>query len=234
MAKFVSAVIVAAGGSVRMGIEDSKQFIPLLGKPAIQYTISAFQHCGLIKEIVVVCREQDIERIRSLAADCGFDKVKAIVEGGDSRAQSVRNGIEAADEKTKFYAIHDGARPLVSVEDIERVIEAAIETGAATLGTSVSDTIKIVDGYNIITSTPVRAQLRAVQTPQVFEKELYRFAIDDAGDDLMNFTDDCSLIENMGGEVEVVKGSSENIKLTTPIDVVIAEGILKNRQNAAE
>lgn len=226
---FVSAIIVAAGGSVRMGTADSKQFIPLLGKPAIEYTLNAFQHCGHIKEIIVVCREQDADRIREIADSKGFNKVKAIVNGGDSRAHSVKNGINAASEKADYYAIHDGARPLITVDEIERVIEAAFDTGAATLGTSVTDTIKIVDGYNVIESTPLRSQLRAVQTPQVFDRELYTFALENAGESLMEFTDDCSLIENMGGEVTVVKGSGENIKLTTPIDVVIAESILKAR-----
>lgn len=230
MANFVSAIIVAAGGSVRMGIADSKQFIPLLGHPAIEYTLRAFEKCHFIKEIVVVCREQDKERIRLIADENGFSKVSSLVEGGASRAESVRNGIKAASSKAKYFAIHDGARPLITVEEIERVIEAAFETGAATLGVPVKDTIKIVDGYNKIESTPLRSQLRAVHTPQVFERELYQFALENAGDNMINFTDDCSLIEHMGGEVEVVKGSEENIKLTTPIDVVIAESILSKRR----
>ena len=230
MSAFVSAVIVAAGGSVRMGIADSKQFIPLLSRSAIEYTLKAFQKCHLIKEIVIVCREQDNDRINKIIELNGFDKVSKLVKGGDSRADSVRNGIGACSENAKYYAIHDGARPLITVEEIERVVEAAFDTGAATLGTSVKDTIKVVDGFNNIESTPIRSQLRAVQTPQVFERDLYRFALENAGDNLINFTDDCSLIENMGGEVLVVKGNEENIKLTTPIDIVIAESILKSRQ----
>lgn len=230
MSAFVSAVIVAAGGSVRMGIADSKQFIPLLSRPAIEYTLRVFQKCHLIKEIVIVCREQDNDRINKIIELNGFSKVSKLVKGGDSRADSVRNGIGACSESAKYYAIHDGARPLITVEEIERVVEAAFDTGAATLGTSVKDTIKVVDGFNNIESTPIRSQLRAVQTPQVFERDLYRFALENAGDNLINFTDDCSLIENMGGEVLVVKGNEENIKLTTPIDIVIAESILKSRQ----
>lgn len=230
MSAFVSAVIVAAGGSVRMGIADSKQFIPLLSRPAIEYTLKVFQKCHLIKEIVIVCREQDNDRINKIIELNGFNKVSKLVKGGDSRADSVRNGIGACSENAKYYAIHDGARPLITVEEIERVVEAAFDTGAATLGTSVKDTIKVVDGFNNIESTPIRSQLRAVQTPQVFERDLYRFALENAGDNLINFTDDCSLIENMGGEVLVVKGNEENIKLTTPIDIVIAESILKSRQ----
>ena len=229
MSAYVSAIIVAAGGSVRMGIADSKQFIPLLSRPAIEYTLKAFQSCYLIKEIVVVCRSQDMQRINSIISENDFSKVNQLVAGGSSRAESVRNGVNAASEKAKYFAIHDGARPLITVEEIKRVVEAAFETGAATLGTSVKDTIKIVDGFNNIESTPLRSQLRAVQTPQVFEKDLYTFALENAGDNVINFTDDCALIENMGGEVQVVKGSEENIKLTTPIDVVIAESILKER-----
>lgn len=230
MSAFVSAVIVAAGGSVRMGIADSKQFITLLSRPAIEYTLKAFQKSHLIKEIVIVCREQDNDRINKIIELNGFSKVSKLVKGGDSRADSVRNGIGACSESAKYYAIHDGARPLITVEEIERVVEAAFDTGAATLGTSVKDTIKVVDGFNNIESTPIRSQLRAVQTPQVFERDLYRFALENAGDNIINFTDDCSLIENMGGEVLVVKGNEENIKLTTPIDIVIAESILKSRQ----
>lgn len=229
MSAYVSAIIVAAGGSVRMGIADSKQFIPLLDKPAIEYTLRAFQKCYLIKEIVVVCREQDVERINALVDKNCFSKVSNVVLGGSSRSLSVRNGIKAASEKAKYFAIHDGARPLITVDEIERVVEAAFEIGAATLGTSVTDTIKIVDGFNKIESTPLRSQLRAVQTPQVFERELYMFALENAGENSLEFTDDCSLIENMGGEVLVVKGSEENIKLTTPVDVILAESILRNR-----
>ncbi|MEE1318977.1 MAG: 2-C-methyl-D-erythritol 4-phosphate cytidylyltransferase [Ruminococcus sp.] len=230
MAAYVSAIIVAAGGSVRMGIADSKQFIPLLSRPAIEYTLKAFQKCYLIKEIIVVCREQDTERIQAIVDENGFAKVSKLVLGGSSRAESVRNGVEAANEKAKYFAIHDGARPLITVEEIERVTEAAFETGAATLGTTVTDTIKIVDGFNKIESTPLRSQLRAVQTPQVFEKDLYKFALENAGDNAINFTDDCALIENMGGEVEVVKGNVENIKLTTPVDIILAESILNSRR----
>ena len=229
MSAYVSAVIVAAGGSVRMGIADSKQFIPLLDKPAIEYTLKAFQKCYLIKEIIIVCREQDVDRINKLVNQNGFTKVSKVVLGGSSRSASVRNGIKAANEKAKYFAIHDGARPLITVDEIERVVEAAFETGAATLGTSVTDTIKIVDGFNKIESTPLRSQLRAVQTPQVFERDLYMFALENAGENSLEFTDDCALIENMGGEVLVVKGSEENIKLTTPVDVILAESILKNR-----
>ncbi|MCQ2513658.1 MAG: 2-C-methyl-D-erythritol 4-phosphate cytidylyltransferase [Ruminococcus sp.] len=229
MSAFVSAIIVAAGGSVRMGIADSKQFIPLLSRPAIEYTLKAFQNCYLINEIIVVCREQDKQRIQAIADENSFNKVKALVEGGATRAESVKNGIMAVDSQSKYFAIHDGARPLITVDEIERVVEVAFETGAATLGVPVKDTIKIVNGFDIIETTPLRSQLRAVQTPQVFERELYEFALSNADDKSFSFTDDCSLIEKMGCEVTVVKGNEENIKLTTPIDITIAQSILRTR-----
>ena len=212
-----------------MGGVDSKQFISLLGKPAIEYTLKAFQYCGVIDEIVVVCREQDAKRIRDIAEGAGVTKLSAVVNGGDSRAQSVKNGIAAVNAQSKYYAIHDGARPLITEDDIKLVTEAAFEYGAATLGTKVTDTIKVVDGFEVIENTPDRSTLRAVQTPQVFEAELYSFALDDAEHELESYTDDCSLIEKMGGEVKVIEGSAENIKLTTPIDIVIAESILNSR-----
>ena len=153
MSAFVSAIIVAAGGSTRMGISDSKQFIPLLGKPAISYTLSAFQKCAFINEIVVVSRAQDINRIFALAQSEGFDKVSAVVEGGPCRAASVKNGMLAADAQAEYLAIHDGARPLITTDEITAVVEAAFETGAATVGTAVTDTIKIADENSYIVNT---------------------------------------------------------------------------------
>ncbi len=229
MSSFVSAVIVAAGGSTRMGSGESKQFLPLLGRPAISYTLRAFQSCALIDEIIVVCRAQDADRIRDVASEYAIEKLASVVEGGSCRAESVKNGLDKVSENAGYVAIHDGARPLVTPEEIEAVCTAAFETGAATLGTPVTDTIKIAGADNMIESTPDRSTLKAVQTPQVFEKELYTFALSDFGSGLENVTDDCALIENMGGEVLIVEGSRENIKLTTPIDIVIAESILKNR-----
>ncbi len=228
MSAFVTAIIVAAGGSTRMGTADSKQFLPLLGKPAVSYTLNAFQECDLISEIVVVCRAQDSDRIKAIADACGVTKLSAVTEGGSCRAESVRNGILAASTGAEYFAIHDGARPLITPGDIALAVNTAFETGAATLGTPVTDTIKVADADNVIVSTPDRSTLRAVQTPQVFEKELYTFALTGA-EDLSAVTDDCSLIEKMGGEVVIVEGSAENIKLTTPIDVVIAESILSRR-----
>lgn len=230
MKNYVTAIIVAAGNSSRMGLTMSKQFIPLLGEPAIKYTLSAFQRSYLIDSIVVVCRPQDMIALRSIISKNDITKVRDVVCGGASRGESVYNGIKASAEETTHFAIHDGARPLIELADIEKVVKASFETGAATLGTYVTDTIKIVDEEGYIASTPVRSKLRAVQTPQVFEKDLYLNAVEIAKENKLDFTDDCQLIENAKGKVKVVIGSETNIKLTTQADITIAENILSRKQ----
>lgn len=224
---FTSAIIAASGNSTRMGLNVSKQLIEIGGKPCIEHTLKAFEDCDVIDEIVVVCRQVDIDSISKIADK--FSKVKAVVTGGDTRAQSVCNGVDACSENAQFFAIHDGARPLVTKEDITKVVNTAYKTFAATLGTPVTDTIKVVSD-DIIQSTPDRSRLRAVQTPQVFEQELYRKAIDNCTQNNLSVTDDCSMVEAMGIEVTVVQGSGENIKLTTKTDLVFAEAILKSRK----
>lgn len=228
MKYFTSAIIAASGNSTRMGLEKSKQLIELCGKPTIEHTLSAFENCDAIDEIVVVCREIDMESIKAVARK--FSKLKAVVTGGDTRDESVRNGVEACSKETQFFAIHDGARPLIKAEDIKRVVQRAFETKACTLGTAVTDTIKVVDDNSVILDTPVRATLRAVQTPQVFEKELYLRAIDNAVEKKLSVTDDCSMVEALDEKVEIVLGSSENIKLTTVTDITFAEAILISRE----
>jgi len=224
---FTSAIIAASGNSTRMGLNISKQLIEIGGKPCIEHTLKAFEDCDVIDEIVVVCRQVDIDSISKIADK--FSKVKAVITGGDTRAQSVCNGVDACSENAQFFAIHDGARPLVTKEDITKVVNTAYKTFAATLGTPVADTIKGVSD-DIIQSTPDRSRLRAVQTPQVFEQELYRKAIDNCTQNNLSVTDDCSMVEAMGIEVTVVQGSGENIKLTTKTDLVFAEAILKSRE----
>ncbi|MBQ2971100.1 MAG: 2-C-methyl-D-erythritol 4-phosphate cytidylyltransferase [Ruminococcus sp.] len=227
MKHFVSAIIAASGNSTRMGLSISKQLIELCGKPTIYHTLSAFEKCEVINEIVVVCREIDMDSIKAIADS--FSKVRAVVTGGDTRADSVKNGVEACSKNSQFFAIHDGARPLVNSDDIKKVVERALEVKAATLGTAVTDTIKVVNEDNTIVTTPDRATLKAVQTPQVFERELYLRAIENATEKNLSVTDDCSMVEALGEKVEVVLGSSENIKLTTQTDIVFAQAILKSR-----
>ncbi len=223
----VTAVVVAAGNSTRMKSEVSKQFIPLLGKPVIGYTLRAFEESDCIAEVVVVCREADMQRIKEIAKAEMCTKVKAFAIGGATRSESVCAGISAASDATTHFAIHDGARPLVLPEDIGKVVAEALTCGAAALAVPVTDTIKVVDEDGFVASTPLRSTLRAAQTPQVFEKSLYMKALDfTKGAD---FTDDCALVETVGAKVKVVVGAYTNIKVTTPQDIPLAEGILRAR-----
>lgn len=225
---FTSAIIAASGNSTRMGLDISKQLIEIGGKPCIEHTLKSFENCDVIDEIVVVCRQVDIDSISEIANK--FSKVKAVVTGGDTRADSVANGVNACNADTQFFAIHDGARPLVTKEDITKVVQTAYKTSAATLCTPVTDTIKVVSSSDVILSTPDRSTLKAVQTPQVFEQNLYRKAISYTVENKLSVTDDCSMVEAMGEPVSVVLGSSENIKLTTQTDLIFAQAILKSRE----
>ncbi len=225
--RYTTAIIVAAGDSTRMGYNMSKQLIPLCGRPAIEYTLRAFQNCEQIQEIIVVARSQDINDIAHTAFT--FKKVMAVTAGGSDRAASVRKGIHAASRCTTHFAIHDGARVLITPDEISRVLNAAYETSAATLGTPVTDTVKVVGEDGNILSTPDRSSLWSVQTPQVFEAGLYRRAIENAVAGNLSVTDDCSMVEALGVPVKVVRGEYTNIKLTTPSDIAIAEAFLKRK-----
>lgn len=223
----VTAVIVAAGNSTRMKSEISKQFIRLLSKPVIAHTLSSFEKAQSIDEVVVVCREADKAHIKEIVKNEDITKVKAFTLGGATRSDSVAAGIEVASEQTTHFAIHDGARPLILPEDIDRVVEAGIKNKAAALAVPVTDTIKVVDDEGFIIATPLRSTLRAAQTPQVFEKELYLSAL--RKNESTDFTDDCALVETVGAKVQIVIGDYTNIKVTTPQDVPLAEGILRKR-----
>ena len=209
--RYTTAIIVAAGDSTRMGYKISKQLIPLCGRPAIEYTLRAFQSCDEIREIIVVARSQDINDIAHTAFT--FKKVMAVTAGGSNRAESVRKGIHAASKCTTHFAIHDGARMLITPEEILRVLHTAYETNAATLGTPVTDTVKVIGEDGNI----------------VFEAGLYRRAIENAVANGLSVTDDCAMVEALGVPVKIVRGKYTNIKLTTPSDVVIAEALLKRK-----
>lgn len=224
---YTTAIIVAAGDSTRMGYKLSKQLIPLCGRPAIEYTLRAFQNCDMIDEIDIVTRPQDINDVAQIAFQ--FKKVMGIISGGADRAESVRKGIRNTSKRTTHFVIHDGARVMITPDEICRVLNVAFETGAATLGTPVIDTIKVVGEEGDIVSTPDRSMLWAVQTPQVFERDLYLRAIKNAVASDLSVTDDCKLVEALGVPVRIVRGEYTNIKLTTPSDVVIAEALLKRK-----
>lgn len=226
--RFTSAIIVAAGDSTRMGYKLSKQLIPLNGHAAIEYTLKAFQNCPLIDEIIVVARSKDIDDIAQIAFE--FKKVSSVTSGGENRVLSVKRGVRAADKRATHYAVHDGARVLITPTLITKVLNAAYECGAAALGTPVTDTVKMVGDNGVILSTPDRSFMWAVQTPQVFEKELYKRAMNNALEKELAVTDDCSMVEAIGEEVRVIRGDYANIKLTTPSDIAVAEALLAKRK----
>ncbi|MBQ8766702.1 MAG: 2-C-methyl-D-erythritol 4-phosphate cytidylyltransferase [Clostridia bacterium] len=227
--KFVSAVIVSAGNSTRMG-GINKQFLEINNIPVIVYTIRAFDESDLIDEIVIVTRESDIESVGFLVKKHNIKKVSKIVCGGETRQLSVYNGVVNTSENTDFVAIHDGARPLVTDKVIADTITTAFEYNSAATGVKVKDTVKQVNDNNDIVATPDRTYLRFIQTPQVFNKSLYLNAVNTV-ENSRDFTDDCMLIEAYGEKVKFVDGDYENIKITTPEDVELALNYLNKRRD---
>ena len=224
--KYCGAVIVAAGTASRMGGID-KVMAELDGEPMIARTVRTFQNCDAISEIVVVTRPDLIVPIMSLCA--GFDKVKAVVAGGASRQESVKLGLNALSNRVQLVAVQDGARPLVSDAVIDRTVRAAHSYGAAAPAVPVKDTIKVAQG-GLVASTPDRSQLRAVQTPQVFDFALLRGALKKAEAENLTVTDDCSAVEQMGMSVKLVEGDERNIKITTPLDLKMAALLLEENK----
>lgn len=222
-----AAVIVAAGRSTRMLGED-KILSEIDGKSVIQRSIEAFQNHERIDEIVIVTRPDLVGYLRSLCGAREYKKVIAVAEGGDTRVDSVVNGLRHVSARVGMVAIHDGARPLVSEELIDDVIKNAQRYHAAAPAIPVKDTIKTaLDRF--VVNTPDRSALFAVQTPQVFDKDLLSGALQNAQDKSLPITDDCSAVEALGMKVYLSNGSEENIKITTPIDLILAEAILKRR-----
>ena len=224
--KYCGAVIVAAGNASRMeGID--KVMAELGGEPMILRTIRTFQNCDAIREIVVVTRPDLLTTIMGLCKN--FNKVTAVVSGGKDRAESVGLGLNALSSKVKLAAVQDGARPLITWQVIDRVVRAANTYGAAAPAVPVKDTIKEAAGGLVVT-TPDRSRLQAVQTPQVFDFDMIRGALKQAILEEAPITDDCSAVERMGMSVKIVEGDERNIKVTTPLDLKIAELFLEEMQ----
>ncbi|MDD6308682.1 MAG: 2-C-methyl-D-erythritol 4-phosphate cytidylyltransferase [Clostridia bacterium] len=224
MQKKITAIIPAAGKGTRMGAEINKVFLEVLGHSVFAWTLRAFEDCTVIHEIVVVTGEEDIFLCRDIIAEEGFTKVRAVLRGGATRAASVYAGISAA-EDASMVVIHDAARPLVTPEIIERVVQSAEEHGAAIVAVPVVDTIKETEN-GFITKTVKRDKLYGAQTPQVFARQTILHAIEKYGEDI---TDDASAAEQAGIPVAIVAGSYENIKVTTPFDMAVCEMILRRR-----
>ena len=225
-----AAVIVAAGSAKRMQGTD-KIMAELCGEPLIVHTLRAFQQSDDIQEIVLVTREELLQPLSELCVAKKLGKVKKICRGGETRADSVQAGLDQISKDCGFVAIHDGARPLVSQSVIHDAVRKAAKFNAAAPAVPVKDTVKVVHG-GVVESTPDRSALYAVQTPQVFALELYRAALDKAISEKTEITDDCSAAERYGVNVVITPGSDENLKVTTPTDLILAEAILKRRSQA--
>lgn len=221
-----SAVIVAGGVGSRMKSDIPKQFMEVLGKPVIAYTINAVSLCKDIDEIVVVTLPEYIVFCKDVVDEFGFKKVSKIICGGSTRQESVYNGLCEINKDAEIVVIHDGARPLIEPDAISNSIHMAIQHGCSAVGVKMKDTIKLVsvDGY--IESTADREKLWQVQTPQTFKKDIIISLYENLLDSDKVFTDDCMLAESEGYKIKMVEGSYENIKITTPQDIFIMKGLL--------
>lgn len=230
---YTSAVILAAGAGQRFSnVSGEKQNRELCGIPVIVRTITAFERCSLVDEIVVVCRAEDLEEYKTFSEKYGFKKIKAVTEGGSERMESALAGFEQTSDKAKFTAIHDGARCLITPEQIESVLRAAYDKGAAAAGHPSTDTVKYSEDGMFIGETVERSKVWLIGTPQVFMSNMYRAAVYMAKKDGVSVTDDCMMAERLGFKVRLVDIGCENIKITNPEDIYIAEAILKKREDA--
>lgn len=226
--KDISVVIVAAGTGSRMGGVD-KQLLPLGDKPVLMHSVHLFGSMDCVSEIVVVTRAELVHPIMKLLEQANLSIPFQVVLGGDTRQASVFTGVTSC-QGEQLVAIHDAARPLLTVEDANRVFADARQKQAATLGVLVKDTIKIVNQDKRIASTPSRESLYSIQTPQVFDKQLYLTAYNEAKNTGKDYTDDCQLIEAIGHPVYVTNGSYQNIKITTAEDISLANAFWKEQQ----
>lgn len=227
---YASAVIVAAGNSTRMGEGVNKQFLPICGTPVIARTAQAFDRSELVREVVIVARDQDMIPFWDIMKYFNIQKVKNIVTGGDTRQQSVLNGIRHLSTETAYYVVHDGARPLISPFTIDKVICDAFHHGAAAVGTKVKDTLKQVGENGFIECTPDREKIYHIQTPQVFERDLYLQAVARTMEEGGDYTDDCQMLERAGVPIFVTQGEYANIKITTKEDAALAESLLMQQE----
>lgn len=224
------AVIVPAAGSASRMEGRDKILTNLAGIPVLARTLRALDSCPLVTEIIVVTREDLIVPVADLCVQCGIQKASKIIRGGDERIHSVTLGVNEVGEDIDLIAIHDGARPFPSQKLLEEVIQTAAKTGAAAPAIPLIDTIKRAE-EGIVTETVDRSQLWAVQTPQVFEAGLIKAALKQAMDDKAILTDDCSAVERLGMKVTLTAGTRENMKITTPFDLVLGSFIASYQED---
>ena len=224
---FCTAVIVAAGSSQRMG--SDKIFAALGGLPVLVRSVRAFEENELVDEIIVVTREERLEAVAELGKKYELGKVTKVILGGKTRVESCLAGVSEADHRAGLIAIHDGARPLVTQAVIREAVRAAEAYYAAAPAVKSTDTLKLVDAEGVVEGTVDRERVCRVQTPQVFHADLIKGALTEAMKRQLPVTDDCSAVELLGVKTHTVPGDEDNLKLTTPRDMVVAEAILRER-----
>ena len=224
------AIIAAGGKGTRMGLDFNKIFLDVNEKPVLAYTLDVFEESDCIDSIVLVCSENDLPLCKDIVEEFEYDKVKSIVLGGSTRQESVRNGLKSIKTPCDVVIVHDAARPLVTKEMIERTIDEAHKTGAASVGVTPVDTVKSVHGTSIL-NTVDRNSLVLIQTPQAFRYDVLTEAHENARKNHQLVTDDCALCELIGQHVTVVPGNKANIKLTTPEDFAIISAFLTCYRN---
>ncbi len=229
----VSAIILAAGSGTRMGTESgsTKQWLEIDGIPAVVRSLSVFQSCKHVKEIIVCAKSDELSMYNGLKDKYGITKLKCVIPGGKTRMLSAFEGFKRISNNTTHVAVHDAARCLLTNKMLDDTITEAVHLGAACAATKATDTVKLEKRGHYIESSPERGKVWLAQTPQIFETEIYRASVYVAIRDGIEVTDDCSMAENAGFAVKLVDCGKENIKLTEPIDVYIAEAILKKRND---
>lgn len=227
-----ASVIIAAAGIAQRMKGKEKILCKICGREVLSYSILAFANAKCTDKIVVVTAQDKIDTVKEILSSLKLSLPTVVCVGGKDRQESVMRGLEHCDENSSCVMIHDAARPMIESDKIELLYKKVIGENlkAAALGVAVKDTIKAIDDKGRVVSTPPRKSLFAVQTPQGFEMSLYRTAAEKAIAENKSYTDDCQLVEAMDVPVYMIEGSYENIKITTPEDLITAENFLKERQ----
>lgn len=232
MVNNLRVVIAAAGTGSRMESKVNKQYILLNNQPILTYCIEVLEKSPLVEKIIIVAHPQEVKYCKTeIVEKYGYQKVSGVIAGGSQRQESVFQGLKALDADTMWVAVQDGARPFLTADLLESLVNAAVKYGAAIPGIMMRDTIKTVDQAGYVTNTLMRASIVAAQTPQVFNYQKLLEAYKQAGQDNFYGTDDAALFEKYAGPVKVIKGDTDNIKITHPQDLIWAEAILTGRQN---
>lgn len=231
---YTAAIILAGGTGSRMGTDTTKQMLTLAGKPLIIHSLLAFEASDYIDEIIIVGKADELERYPAMIEKHGITKVTNIVEGGATRQESVLKGFEVVPDQADHIAIHDGARPLITPAQIKAVVLAAYDYKAAAAAAPAKDSVKVANISGMIDYTVDRKTVWLMQTPQIFNANLFRASIYTAAKDKFEGTDDTQVAEHAGFSTKLVNTGYENIKITTPVDLIIAEAILKQREEASD